>query len=1038
MRIVLGNVIHWATEDAGPTIRSTRVTPRRRNWSGRKPRWPRWVRLTAAWSVVALFFVVGAIAAISWAAGGHDGFLGVDRGCANNAFGCNAAVEFLGTASVIALAYVYFSSFRLRHITKHHLRYASSEPWRLVPTATEIEEVIGRDGICEIIETDLADRSKYRPQVIVAGVGDGKTAVLVRLTQMLYERGAVPVAVRLRDAQEELDFVELARKKFLESVERRLLSEEEGHKVWRELCDRRLIVTLADGLEEALPAVGSRGTAVRLAIEKARDAGMPLVIATRPDPVVEEIDVALIRLEPLPAEPVLDYIRKAPESGESDAAEASEAMPPHELRRLIRTAEVLERPLYLQLARDLYRRCMLNGVPTDAGRVRARFELLRTWRTALLEHPAPHGMRVRKADRERALKAAEEMACVAMTANKLEFEFSEVVDAPYAPLVQDREHAKMFAGLAERLDLVEGLPKGARFRHGVMEAYLGACCLPPLVRNGHSNGGGASTPRPYLDEALKKPGRELLMALVMCSLLEDDASLSVRLRESLRWAAEGRETHIAFELLAAAFEIDQTLAGDVDAPLQATAREVWTNLSGSEEGLETTEAKLRAILPMAEAGAYETLWAVCQVDDVYTVRFQAAQALAGGGEAALAVVLADIREGQHSADELLVHDKSPHTSADWRQVRRQTVLGWMMPLLAATSGAGAEEVREAIKHYVGLVKGGRPGNPRLHLGVEGALAQGFKWEANRVSVLLRDDRAGYEAFQASRAPLVDQALALLKATHWWYTQVSVLQALALWGQYDDAHRRRDIVAEIDRHTTLGHPIVQEVAKLCKQAVDPDVRETLRRLGRGRRPSRYVWIDEVGLANKVGSKDLRPDEPPDSAEGGALWIPPGAGWYSLASRGQQLVAQILLYLNLTEGGARSATDEGKNDRIREREQRRVMVHGRLFDVPRCIERTSERWKLQVSAPSGSDNRAPRRPVDGCPGTCGFNLCPYPTKLDEPFRGELPETFCRQQQRLLKGRSLPPAQSAPRYLGVQRKRAVRVLCGFWSDMEERAED
>jgi predicted NACHT family NTPase len=99
---------------------------------------------------------------------------------------------------------------------------------------------------------DLRDTGTRRPHVVVGGIGTGKTALLVRLTQLLARQRAVPVAVRLRDAQERLDFRELAREKFIADLDSGILSDSEGEKVWRQLLKEDRIVVLADGLEEAL------------------------------------------------------------------------------------------------------------------------------------------------------------------------------------------------------------------------------------------------------------------------------------------------------------------------------------------------------------------------------------------------------------------------------------------------------------------------------------------------------------------------------------------------------------------------------------------------------------------------------------------------------------------------------------------------------------------------------------------------------------------------------------------------------------------
>ena len=84
------------------------------------------------------------------------------------------------------------------------------KPRAVVQTAGRIiGEVVGRDELCHVMIHDLRDRDTRRPHVVVGGVGTGKTALLVQLTKLLAERGAVPVPVRLRDAQDQLDFREL-------------------------------------------------------------------------------------------------------------------------------------------------------------------------------------------------------------------------------------------------------------------------------------------------------------------------------------------------------------------------------------------------------------------------------------------------------------------------------------------------------------------------------------------------------------------------------------------------------------------------------------------------------------------------------------------------------------------------------------------------------------------------------------------------------------------------------------------------------------
>ena len=162
-----------------------------------------------------------------------------------------------------------------------------------------IGEVVGRDELCHVMIEDLRDRGIRRPHVIVGGVGTGKTALLVRLTQLLAERGAVPVPVRLRDAQENLDFRELARKRFVAESNAAMLSDAEGEKVWRQLCKDDQVVVLADGLEEALiegKVERERDNLIRLAIRQASEHRLPLIVASRPHDLLREMEAATVEL----------------------------------------------------------------------------------------------------------------------------------------------------------------------------------------------------------------------------------------------------------------------------------------------------------------------------------------------------------------------------------------------------------------------------------------------------------------------------------------------------------------------------------------------------------------------------------------------------------------------------------------------------------------------------------------------------------------------------------------------------------------------
>lgn len=98
-----------------------------------------------------------------------------------------------------------------------------------------------------------------RPHLLIGGVGTGKTAVMVHLTEVLARRGAIPVPVRLRDVSEELNFAELGRKAYCMEVDAAALVkgwgvQATGERAWRWLRKQDRVVVLAAGLEEALVA----------------------------------------------------------------------------------------------------------------------------------------------------------------------------------------------------------------------------------------------------------------------------------------------------------------------------------------------------------------------------------------------------------------------------------------------------------------------------------------------------------------------------------------------------------------------------------------------------------------------------------------------------------------------------------------------------------------------------------------------------------------------------------------------------------------
>ena len=266
---------------------------------------------------------------------------------------------------------------------------SENRPQDLVETAApDIGEIVGRDELCRVIMEDIHRPGTRRPHLLVGGVGAGKTAVLVRLTRLLAERNAVPVPIRLRDAKDELNFREMAHTRFLAMAESGRLSADDAEKVWRQLSKDDKIVVIADGLEEALTEGRAsvhedRDNLIRIAIHRARELRLPLIIASRPHDPLRGADATIMELEPLSEEAALEYID--PGQNSVDA---------RWLDWIVETAALTELPLYLQITRQLSRRDRLDYLSPDRSvqvdirsmdRSKLRLHLLTIWMEALFD-----------------------------------------------------------------------------------------------------------------------------------------------------------------------------------------------------------------------------------------------------------------------------------------------------------------------------------------------------------------------------------------------------------------------------------------------------------------------------------------------------------------------------------------------------------------------------------------------------------------------------------------------------------------------------
>ena len=611
-----------------------------------------------------------------------------DKRCGALGFSCGVATNIIASGVLVAFA-SSFLLWRLFGLQRSYRAKAREESRELVPTAGAIiDQVVGRDELCMAVMTDLHDRTS-RPHVIVGGVGTGKTAVLVRLTEYLAEKRAIPVPIKLRDATTELDFEAMARTRFLNEVNPGLISAAEGETIWRRLRKDGKIIVLADGLEEALVGPGAepeRDNIIREAIRRAHQHHLPLVIASRPHDPLRATDAAILNLEPLSFEAALAYIG-------SDGTSEDE----RRLAWIVETADVVEAPLYLQITRELHVKGLLE--PTSAGqqgvvdtrgvdRSKLRLSLLETWERALINGHLREEIPLNRAERRAALEQMSALACAGLSADKLEVKF-ETKLGPHLEAEVTRRLAeideqtgqapgvanvdvRLAAAWAAQLELVEVRGHGIRFPHSLMQAYLGSRLLDEAVRDPE-----------YLREALEypRPGREFVIALVLRSR---EADLPGRTRDTaagparpirpvrrvrraaapdpdsgqpdflgpLRASASAatRKDNKVLDMYAAVLEMDCVSDQPAHEAIAAEIRERWSNIH-AQDPRTLEEGKLGLVHRFGDAArmiddrqrrghdvrdrpAYAQLFGIGCSDPSYPVQLAAAQEIGAGGETA--------------------------------------------------------------------------------------------------------------------------------------------------------------------------------------------------------------------------------------------------------------------------------------------------------------------------------------------------------------------------------------------------------------------
>jgi len=1021
------------------------------------------VRVVKGASIAGAVLVLALIAASLYSVvrGKPSGDLAyVDASCNRTNFSCSVLAGTLGPLLSLALASALFLLVRLWIVGRPYMRKARDESHNVVQTAgSMIGEVVGRDELCNVMIEDLRDPAIRRPHVVIGGVGTGKTALLVRLTQLLAERGAVPVPIRLRDAQGSLDFRKLARERFVADTNTRLLSDTEGEKVWRELCKNDQVVVLADGLEEALIEDNTqkeRDNLIRLAIRQANEQRLPLIIASRPHDPLRDMEAAIVELEPLSEEAALEYVQQL-ETGEDN----------RRLDWVVETADVAEAPLYLQITRQLHRSGLMEYVTPrrndrrldtrSVDRAELRLRLLETWMQALIDGHFPAALALSSEDRRATVEQLSLLACVGLQRDRLQVRFEQAEslrrDPPPAIIAEVDERLgklkrrydlRLGATWGTQLGLVEARGDGVRFPHSIMQAYLASRLIDVAMADSE-----------FRDQALAKSGREFLIALVMrsrarlqnplpggaagVSPVAAQPGADERTLRGLLCEEAGRRTDVkALGLYAAALQIDCVggpAHGDIADKLEESWPDIWAR---DQRTLE--EAKLNAVRQFGEAArtiseqrrrsqdylakpAYLQLYRIACSEPSYPIRLACAQEIGVGSDEAFDALAGHL--GPPTADRSSGHTttraKAPAAAAgavppmgdpdpeedqerEDRAWKEGVIRAWLAPLLVGSvtdrNSPAANKNLDQWLQYLGERPGTRAESD-LRLSLEVALAQGFKHAANR--------RRHPHARPEARAYLAERAREMLRESHFWFTRLTLVHALCLWslpdgqpGQWD----RRDA----DHHALIKHwvafpgsrpehPFVVEASKLAVLALETG------------QPEHFIWIDESGVAARIGSRPANPRAPRKHN----LWIPPSTGWTALHPRAQQLVADVLLLLNLAERGTRPS------------ERNRRLHRTDRDELPPCLG--GERSPLDPTRTVGMAETS--EPGSNCKHGCNFGLCPYPPKGEASYRVELSEAFCRRQQALVGGGS------------IWRRRAPwqETLTGdlkqFWKQMGQRAQ-
>ncbi|WP_053635135.1 NACHT domain-containing protein [Streptomyces sp. XY152] len=551
------------------------------------------------------------------------------------------------------------------------------------------------------------------------------------------------------------------------------------------------------------------------------------------------------------------------------------------------------------------------------------------------------------------------------------------------------------------------------------------------------------------------------------------ARRSRQLRDQLHLAEHGSPRARAMELYGTAVEIDSVDAVPRHEEVTEALCHDWLRLSRGEDAARLREAKLSAVMKCGAAARrvgrsglrvdYTRLMDICRKEPDDQVRVAIAQEVGSGGQQAYASLADRLRrlpsavkvkraanepesdgldgrtrgvsarsgcpgdDGPHTDQGRARHDRirvEDETLGELQEWRGETVQASLLPLLALSTGRAdhAHSPLHDLQKWIDVAIGEERGRNRLlvsghHTELGMALAQGFKYAANRRPL----KSSGTDTVRES---LKEKARNMLNRTSFWYTRLTLVQALALWELPDDVSADQPMSGRGSigawRPDTSGrqeHPLVRAATGLAVRALQT------------RRPERFLWIDEAATVGVIGTEVCLPYE----QRAHNLWIPPSTGWSTLDPTAQQLLADVVLLLAL-ETGRHRPTRQFRA--LGERTARRCPAQ-----FPHCLAK--DRSLLEPAPSTAGDSN---RPQPGAPDAgrhcaekkCGMRMCPYPRKV-EALSIEFSEVFCLHQRELLELRQ-PRSWLYCRLRQAPWQRHVPIvdMRRFWDRMQDRARD